>query len=105
MSDTLTKPDVDSEISFEMLIDTVAPYEDNNDPEHRSHVVNAAMNGHIQRGVYMTAREIVETARVLKMEVVALCGFKWIPKGDPEKHDVCDACMKLAGELMRGAGE
>jgi hypothetical protein len=32
---------------------------------------------------------------VLGEEVVALCGFKWIPFRDPEKLPICPACLEI----------
>lgn len=107
MTDILTKPDVDTEIggdiTFEMLIDSVK-YEEPTDPNAKAHIVNPPKNLHIWREG-MTAQDIVNHARVMKIEVVALCGYTWVPKHNPDKVDVCDTCMTLAGELMRGAGE
>jgi len=103
MTETLTKPDVDADISIETLIAST-PYEDLNDPNHRAHIVNPPKNLHIWRQG-MSAQTVVDTARLLRLEVVALCGYRWVPKHNPDKFDVCDGCMKIAGELMRGAGE
>lgn len=107
MSDTLTHPDVDTEIggdiTFEMMIEAT-PYDENQDPNHRAHIVNPPMNLHIWKE-YMSAQDLVNYARLMKVEIVALCGFKWVPASNPEKHDICDHCIKKAGELMRGEGE
>lgn len=72
--------------------------------DHKTHIVNPPKNLHIwQPG--MTAQEIVDIARVTGQEVTALCGYKWVPKRNPDKYDVCQPCMDIAGELMRGNGE
>lgn len=88
-----------------ITLEDVVPYEDDDDPDHRTHIVNPAMNGHIQGGVFMTAKEIVNQARFLGVEVVALCNYRFVPKSNPEKYDVCLTCMKVASALMRSVGE
>lgn len=97
MTDTLTQ--------LEMLtVEELAPYEENNDPNHRTHIVRPPENKHIyQPG--MSAQDIVDTARLLGVEVVCLCGFRFVPKANPEKHDVCESCMKIAQKLMAQNGE
>jgi len=39
------------------------------------------------------------------MEIVALCGFKFIPQHNPDKYDACEACIKIAGDIMKELGE
>lgn len=41
-------------------------------------------------------------AREHGLEVEALCGYKFVPKSDPLKHPVCEACLKVAQELSAG---
>lgn len=78
-------------------------YEDSNDPDQRTHIVNPPKNTHIwQPG--MTAQEIVDIARATQQEVVALCGFRFIPKHNPDKYDACEVCIKIAGDLIRERG-
>ena len=100
--DTLVRPETELE---QITLTDVVPYEETNDPNARTHIVNPPMNGHIQQGVFMTAQEIVNKARFLGLEVVALCGYRWVPKHNPEKYDACEACMKIAGILMNQEGE
>lgn len=70
----------------------------------RTHIINPPNNLHIwQPG--MTAKEIVEIARMSGYPVKALCGYVWYPKRDPEKYPACENCMKEAEILMREAGE
>lgn len=87
------------------LGEIVEPYEDDDDPNRKTHLINPAMNLRIQR-IYgrMEAQEIVDTARLFKHEVVALCGHKWIPVHNPEKYDACEPCFKIAGDIMRSEG-
>lgn len=83
----------------------VAPYEDTNDGnEHHTHMVNPPNNLHIWKPG-MTAKDVVHIARTTGQHVVALCGYEWVPKRNPEKYDACGKCMDMAMYLMSGAGE
>lgn len=77
------------------------PYESNNDPNHRTHIINPPMNTHIWRP-NMTTQDVVDLARIKGLEVVALCGHRWVPKGDPKKYKRCEPCLDRAMELIRG---
>lgn len=72
--------------------------------DRKTHIVNPPKNIHIWQ-IGMTAQEVVDIARATGQEVVALCDYRWIPKLNPEKFDICQSCLDLAGELMRGMGE
>lgn len=97
--------DYTQQSELEILLEEVMPYEEPTDKNAKTHIVNPPMNGHIQNGVFMTAQEIVNTARFLGKEVVALCGYRWVPKHNPDKLDACEVCMRIAGDLMREANE
>lgn len=96
-------------VDFAQIIDVstedqITPYEDSSDPNTKAHIVNPPANLHIfQPG--MEAQDIVDIARATQQYVTALCGYRFIPKHNPDKHDACDPCMKIAGDIMRGAGE
>ena len=80
------------------IIDEVLPYEDSNDPDRRTHIVSPPENVHIwQPG--MEAQDVVDVARATGQEVTALCGYKFVPKHNPDKFDACDTCMKIAAEI------
>lgn len=100
MSDTLTTPDVKYS-----TIDEFLPYEDTDDGnEHHAHIVRPPENLHIfQPG--MGGQDIVDIARVTGQEVTALCGYRFVPKRNPEKYDACQTCMDIAGNIMRERGE
>lgn len=89
---------------IESLNDMV--YEETDDPNARTHIVNPPDNPHISYGhPDMEAQEVVDTARRLGIEIVALCGYKFVPKHNPDKLDACEACMKVAEAIMREMGE
>lgn len=81
------------------------PYEDEDDgKEHRTHIINPPANQHIWKPG-MEIQEVVDIARFQGLEVTALCGYRWVPKRNPEKYDVCQECFRIAGEIMRERGE
>lgn len=74
--------------------------------DHRTHIVNPEGNEHIlpvTNGKEM--QELVDIARFTEQEIVALCGYKWIPKRNPEKFDLCEACRLRAEQIMQEMGE
>lgn len=87
-------------------LEDLVPYEDDgNTNEHRTHIVNPAMNVDIQRKYgRMDARTIVSTARMFGEEIVALCGYRWVPKRNPELYEACNNCMTIAGHIMKEDG-
>lgn len=87
------------------ITEELIPYEDIQDyGEHKAHIVNPPMNMHVfQPG--MEGQDIVDVARAMGLEIVALCGFKFVPKRNPDKYDACELCMKEAERIMREMGE
>lgn len=89
-----------------ILIDALFPYEETNDPNKRAHIVNPPDNPHISYGYpNMEAQDVVDIARARQIPVKALCGHVFIPKHNPDKLDACEACIKIAGDIMREMGE
>lgn len=66
-----------------------------------THIVNPPDNKHITQGRDMTAGEIVAHARAALLEVVALCGYRWVPINNPEKYPLCEECSRIAHEYIR----
>lgn len=84
---------------------STTPYEDANDGnQHHTHIIRPPENKHIYQ-IGMTAQDIADTARATGDYVVALCGYKWNPKRNPDKYPVCQPCMDVAGMHMRNEGE
>lgn len=94
---TDTKTEVDN-------LTDVIPYEEPTDgADTKTHIVSPPENKHLfQPG--MEAQDIVDLARATGQEVIALCGYRWVPKHNPDKFETCDACFKIAGDIMRGEG-
>jgi hypothetical protein len=83
----------------------VVPYEDTDDGnEHLTHIINPPGNTHLW-STGMDAKDVVFIARMTGQNVIALCGYKWVPKRNPDKYPVCQTCMDIAGNLMRDGGE
>jgi hypothetical protein len=101
MSTTHTEPET---LEIIDLDDLVTPYEDDDDPSRKTHIVRPIENRHISNSLTATGQDIVDLARMAGLEVVALCGHKWVPVHNPEKYDACEACMKIAGDIMRSEG-
>lgn len=98
-TDTETLPEAGI-INIEELI----PYEETDDPETKAHIINPPANVHIWKEG-MTAQDVVNAARALQIEIQALCGHVFIPKHNPDKFDVCEPCVEIAGDIMRELGE
>ena len=79
----------------------VLPYEETGDEEHHTHVINPPLNLHIWKP-NMSSQDVVDIARSRNQEVTALCGYKFIPKFNPDKLPACMPCMDKAAELIRG---
>ncbi len=95
--------DIDTET--DLSIEVMTPYEDLDDGKnHYAHIINPPTNIHLWiKG--MTTLEIIEIARMTNQKIVALCGYKWVPKRTPNKYPVCKSCLDIAGQLMRANNE
>jgi len=49
----------------------------------------------------MDAQVIVHEARAMRRPVTALCGHKWVPASDPEKHPLCQPCLDTLAGIHR----
>lgn len=84
MTDTITDFDLDTIVDL-----------DDPPPEDCAHIV--ARQGQLGAGALIVA------AAEAGMEVVALCGWKWIPKGHaPENLPVCKPCAEIWAEMADG---
>lgn len=84
----------------------ILPFEDVDDPEHQAHYIRPFDNVHIAGpDMAMSAKDISDTARLLGLEVVALCGFRWVPKANPTKHQVCELCVEVGVQIRLGNRE
>jgi hypothetical protein len=60
--------------------------------EHRTHIVKRPEDRE-------SAEAWVTEARVLGLEVEALCGFRWVPARNPERYPVCEACRDILAHM------
>lgn len=67
------------------------------------HVVTPPANLHIFKP-HMSSQDIVDIARVRKLEVQALCGHRFVPERNVENLATCDECLRIVGELLTIAG-
>lgn len=89
---TIVQPGLD-------IFEEAIPYEETDDPNILTHIINPPKNIHIwQPG--MTTQELVDIARAGGIEIEALCGHRFIPKHNPDKPDPCKACFEIAGFML-----
>lgn len=81
----------------------IAPFEVP-DAGRRSHIVRPVDNGveDGKKGEGVTARDVIDMARLSGAEVIAICGVRFVPNRDPKKHPACEDCIRIAGEINRG---
>jgi DUF3039 family protein len=100
MSISLTDGVIDGVTVQRTITEELVPYEDTDDgADHRAHIVNPPMNLHIWKPG-MEGQDIVDLARLTGEEITALCGFKFVPKRNPDKYKACDPCLKIAGHIL-----
>ena len=82
------------------VVETVIVEEPQAETPKMRHIIPPA-NLHIFRP-WMSTQDIVDIARVRGLEVVALCGYRWVPRSNPENMPTCDDCVRIAGEILSG---
>jgi hypothetical protein len=75
-------------------------YEDNDDPNLRTHIIVAGDNEHIWNDK-MNAQQVVDLARLTKVILTAVCGYEFIPKHNPEKYELCSKCADKWNEMAK----
>lgn len=85
----------------DIQITELFPYEEDDSGNAKAHIVNSLQNKHIDTGGNMSSQDVVNVARLAGQEVVALCGYKWIPKLNPDKHDACEKCIEIAHGMLK----
>jgi len=64
-------------------------------------VIDDGTGDHDRFAHYVRKSDIVR-ANVEGVEVVAICGKKWIPNRDPSRYPICPTCKELKARLSRG---
>lgn len=70
------------------------PAMDDLDPEHLAHIVWTP------KGV--SAQAVVDAAKAQGTAVTALCGHRWVPRRNPDRHPVCKACLAVLDSIRGG---
>jgi hypothetical protein len=70
------------------------PAMDDLDPEHLAHIVWTP------KGV--SAQAVVDAAKAQGTAVTALCGYRWVPRRNPDRHPVCKACLAVLDSIRAG---
>lgn len=103
---TLSSPEIETrEIETVDLNEMLNPFDedDGSDPNRRAHYVTWEDNPEfVARFGVLGSQELVDTARLFRVEVIALCGYKWVPRLNPQKFDVCTKCANIAADRIMG---
>lgn len=103
MSDTITAPvevlpaaPIESSEDFDQMMN---PFKDPSDadPDHKAHYVSLRDNPEFEKrfGI-MNATGMINTARLFRVEIKALCGHTWVPELNPKSFPVCPPCADVA---------
>ncbi len=74
------------------------------DTTERTQIDPRLGDGDHERFAHYVKKSDIVRSNVEGVEVVALCGKKWIPNRDPSRFPVCPACQEIMAAL-RGGGE
>lgn len=58
--------------------------------------------GDHDRFAHYVRKADITRAMVEGVEVVALCGKKWVPSRDPDRYPVCPTCKEIMAALRGG---
>ena len=61
-------------------------------------------DGDHDRFAHYVRKEDIVRANVEGVEVVALCGKKWIPNRDPDRYPICPTCKDIMEIIRANAG-
>jgi hypothetical protein len=75
---------------------------DDSDSEDVRHIVSPVGNEHIWRPG-MEAQDVVDIAIVRGIEIVALCGYRWVPSSVVTQGlETCEICVDLMSKILNG---
>lgn len=69
------------------------------DTTHQRIVEPTVGDGDHDRFAHYVKKDDIVRANVEGVEVVALCGKKWIPNRDPSAYPVCPTCKEIMNAL------
>ena len=61
--------------------------------------------GNHDRFAHYVKKSDIVRSNVEGVEVVALCGKKWIPNRDPANYPVCPTCKEIMAALRGGSSD
>ncbi len=61
-------------------------------------------DGDHDRFSHYVRKEDIVRSNVEGVEVMALCGKRWIPNRDPDRYPICPTCREIMS-VLRGTGE
>ena len=77
------------------------------DKSKKAHFVSPSMNFEIWNfmglpsvGGVEGTRQLVQYAISFRLELVALCGYRWVPTAEPSSQDTCEDCLTIAGSWI-----
>lgn len=56
-------------------------------------------NGDHDRFAHYVRKEDIVRSNVEGVEVMALCGKRWIPNRDPDRYPICPACKEIMSTI------
>lgn len=62
-------------------------------------------DGDHDRYAHYVRKEDIVRANVEGVEVVALCGKKWIPNRDPDRYPICPTCAEIMQVIRHATGD
>lgn len=109
MTDTITRSDSDvgtiSQVDLDQMLNPFREDSDDVGADHHAHYLSLRDNPEIEaRFGVMGAQELISTARFHRLEVTAMCGYKWVPELNPSSYPVCGSCVNIAeARVMSGS--
>lgn len=103
---TIESDTVSTTIEAVDLENLLNPFEedDGSDKDRKSHYVTPGDNieFQIKYGPVKDPSELVNNARFHQAEIVAVCGYRFVPKYKPEVYPVCAQCVDVAANRILG---
>ncbi len=62
-------------------------------------------DGDHDRFAHYVRKEDIVRSNVEGVEVVALCGKKWIPNRDPDRYPTCPTCKEIMSVIREATGD
>lgn len=92
--------------SFEEMMNPYEVDDGSSNKSRRAHYVDPNQNLDFQaeHGPVKNSQELVDNARFHRAEIVALCGYRWVPVLNPKVFPVCNSCVIIAANRIMSDG-